>query len=380
MKNIIEKILMNIPAIVLIADTDNTIVFANVAFGKLAGKRTEDYLGQSSQSTISSLKGQSEYLAEEFSKPLQDIKKTNYCEHRHRKPSPNYERDPLISGFSGPTNFVPASVISLSGKIFSYQIFDAGTDLNGKQLKGLILNDFTEEQDFLDRMSQAENISSLKTLVAGISHEINNPLHSILTFSEAMAEEEDLDTIRDYAEKVRNNSVRLRNVLSDFSGYTHKKEPGKKEEVPINQNIHSAINFALLPYPNNKIILEEFFEEIPPLMADPEEIRQIFINITNNAIQAMKHSGKLKVSTHMNQNSIAIKFEDNGPGMSPEVLRKVFNPFFTTKMQGEGTGLGLNITQRLAEKYGGKIDIISHEGKGTEVAIHFPIPSTLPTR
>ena len=376
----IENILMKIPDIILIANIHNKVVFANAAWGTLIGERSEDYIGKSLKDTFSKINGKSDFLAEEFEKPLSNTKTIIQPEHRKKKAGPDYERDPLISQSSGHYNFTPPSVISLGGNIYSYQIFNAGMDSDNNPLKGLILNDFTEEQDFLDRMTQAENISSLKTLAAGISHEISNPLHSILTFSEAITEEKDLNKIRLYAEKVRKNSIRLGKVLSDFSGYIQKKEQSKKKEINIIESIKAAINFALLPYPGNEIILEENFEDIPSLIADPEEIQQIFFNITNNAIQAMKDKGRLKVSTHKNENSLVIKFEDNGPGMPPDILRKVFNPFFTTKMQGEGTGLGLNITQRLAEKYGGNIEIESQEGKGTEVSIHFPIPLNLPTR
>ena len=380
MKNMTKNILMKIPDIVLIADIHNKVVFANAAWGTLIGERAEDYIGKSLEDTFAKLNGKSDFLAEEFEKSLSDTQAKAQPDHRKKKAGPDYERDPLISQSSGRSDFTPPSVISLGGNIYSYQIFNAGMDSENNPLKGLILNDFTEEKDFLDRMTQAENISSLKTLVAGISHEINNPLHSILTFSEAIIDEQDIEKIKLYAEKVRNNSVRLGKVLSDFSGYIHTKEHGKKREVDITKSIQAAINFALLPYSENEILLEEKLEELPPLMADPEEIQQIFFNITNNAIQAMKGKGLLKISTHKNQTSLVIKIEDNGPGMPTDILRKVFNPFFTTKMQGEGTGLGLNITQRLAEKYGGKIEIKSQKGKGTEVSINFPIHSTLPNR
>ncbi len=380
MKIMTEKILMNLPDIILIADTKNKIVFTNSAFGALIGKRAKDFIGMTLQDTFIKLNGKGDFLLEEFTKPLVKSEKEIQPEYRKTKQSSYYERDPLTSKSSGITNFTPPSVISLGGKIFSYKFFNAGTDADNSPLKGLILNDFTEEKDFLDRMTQAENISSLKTLVAGISHEINNPLHSILTFSEAINEEENLEKIKLYAEKVRSNSVRLGKVLADFSGYIQKKEHGKVVAVNITDSINAALNFALLPYPENKVNIEKNFDDIPPFMADPEEIQQIFFNITNNAIQAMKGVGKLIVSTYKNQDSLVINFEDNGPGMPTDILRKVFNPFFTTKMQGEGTGLGLNITQRLAEKYGGKIEIQSQEGKKTSVSIHFPIPSDLPTR
>ncbi len=378
MNNLTETILMNLPSAVLVADTNNKIVFANTAFGKLSGERHQDWVGKLLNETLSTLEGHWEYLADEFSSSLNGAREKKHLKIRKEKQTTNYNRDPLIAQSSESSNFTPPSVITFKDEIFTYRIFDAGVSRENEILKGLILNNFTEEKNFLDRMTQAENISSLKTLAAGISHEIGNPLHSILTFSEALSEEQEVDKIRNYAEKIAKNSTRLGKVLSDFSGYVQKVEHGQKEEVGITESIQTAIKFATLPYPGNKIILEENFKSLPNLMANPEEIQQIFFNIINNAFQAMKGNGKLKVSTQENKNYLTIKFVDNGPGMPKDIARKAFNPFFTTKMQGEGTGLGLNITQRLVGKYGGKIEIQSQEGEGTEVSVYFPNPSTLP--
>lgn len=372
-----KTILMNVPSAILVADTDNKIVFANTAFGKLARERFHDLIGKTSSEALSELQKHWELIADEFSMPLKDSEKVKNPGLRKGNSTNNKDRDPLTAQSSDATNFTPLSVVSLRGEIFTYRIFDAGVTSNGVQLKGLILNDFTEEKDFYDRMTQAENISSLKTLAAGISHEISNPLHSILTFSEAISEESNLDKIRLYSEKVVNNSARLGKILADFSGYVQTKENGTKKEVNIIESIKTALKFAMLPYSDNKIILEENYKSIPVLMADPEEIQQIFFNIINNAFQAMNNNGRLKVSTRENENSLVISFKDNGHGMPEDILRKATNPFFTTKMQGEGTGLGLNISQRLIEKYGGRIELRSLEGEGTDVTIYLPNHSKL---
>jgi signal transduction histidine kinase len=378
LNNLTETILTNLPSAVLVADINNKVVFANTAFGKLSGERHQDCIGKPLSEALSKLQEHGECLADEFSKSLNNIGEEKRLKTRKEKPTSDYDRDPLIAQSSGTSDFIPPSVISFKDEIHTYRIFDAGEDDEKGLLKGLILNDFTEEKNFLDRMTQAENISSLKTLAAGISHEIGNPLHSILTFSEAISEEQELDKIRHYAEKVAKNSTRLGKVLSDFSGYVQKVERGQKEKVSIVESIKTAIKFATLPYPGNKIILEEDYKSLSHLMAEPEDIQQIFFNIINNAFQAMKGNGKLKVSTQEKNNSQTIKFIDNGPGMPKDIARKALNPFFTTKMQGEGTGLGLNITQRLVEKYGGKIEIQSNVGEGTEVSVYFPNPTTLP--
>lgn len=377
MNNLTKTILMNLPSAVLVVNTSNNIVFANTAFGKLSGKRHKDCIGKSINETLSSLQGHWKCLADEFSNPVKEAGEKKLLNNRKKKSTSDYDRDPLIAQSSKASDSTPPSVISIKDEFFTYRIFDAGTSQDKGSLKGLILNDFTEEKNFLDRMTQAENISSLKTFAAGISHEIGNPLHSILTFSDAISEEQDLDKVRHYSEKVAKNSLRLGKVLSDFSGYVQKVEQGEKEEVSIPKSIQTAIKFAILPYPNNKFILEEDFKDLPNLMANPEEIQQIFFNIINNSFQAMKGNGKLKVSAQKNKDWLVIKFLDSGPGMPKDIMRKVFNPFFTTKMQGEGTGLGLNITQRLIEKYDGKIEIKSEEGEGTEVSLYFPKPSKL---
>lgn len=375
MSNFTETILMNVPNAILVADLNNNLVFANTAFGVLVGQRTHDFIGKSLNEVLPDIEGRWEYLIDEFANPLAGARAKEQAEFRKNEPASNYERDPLAAQTSDALNFNPPSVVSLRDQIFTYQFFDAGLNPGGDQLKGLILNDITEEKDFLDRMTQAENISSLKTLAAGISHEISNPLHSILSFSDAITRENDLDKIRLYAGKVAANSTRLGKVLSDFSGYVQGKQNGIKNEINIIDSIKSSIKFALLPYSNLKIDVQEDFECIPSFIADPEELQQVFFNIANNALQAMKENGVLKISTRKDREYILIKIKDNGPGMPADILRKVFNPFFTTKMQGVGTGLGLNITQRLVEKYGGKIEIESREGKGTEVSLYFPLPS-----
>lgn len=363
---------MNMPGVIVVTDLDNKIVFTNTAFGKLVAERAQDYVGKSVSESFSHLQGQGEFLADELSKPFEGSEVAIHPESRKIKSASNYSRDPLIAQTSEDSTFIPPSVITLKNEFFTYQIFDAGACAKGNQLKGLILNDITKEKDFLDRMTQAENISSLKTLVAGISHEISNPLHSILSFSEALGQESDLNKVKLYASKVAGNSKRLGKVLTDFSGYVQSKENGVQKEVQISEIIDSAIKFALLPYQDSNIVVDRNFNRIPNFSADPEELQQIFFNIINNAFQAMKGNGRLKVTSYIENGFSVINFEDDGPGMPNDILRKAFNPFFTTKMQGEGTGLGLNITQRLVEKYGGTIKIQSQESQGTTVSLLFP--------
>ncbi|MGV7221707.1 MAG: two-component system sensor histidine kinase NtrB [Nitrospinales bacterium] len=375
MKDLFEIILMNAPNPIIVADPDNKIVYGNKAFEVLVGERLKDISGKFLNDVFLQLQGQWEFLVAELSKAFEGIKIENGLKIQKNGSITDHARDPLIALSSREIDFIPPSVVLLKDKFYSYQIFDAGESSKERELKGIVLNDITDEKEFLDRMTQAENLSSLKTLAAGISHEISNPLHSILTFSEAIAEENDLDKIKSYAKKLVDNSTRLGNVLADFSGFVQRKKNENQRKVNIIEIIRAAVKFALLPYQSNKIAVDGKFEVLPDFVANPEDLQQIFFNIVNNAFQAMEGKGRLQITTKKTNNSLAIVFSDNGPGMPKDILRKVFNPFFTTKMQGEGTGLGLSIAHRLVTKYGGKIDIQSREGDGTEVYIYFPLDS-----
>lgn len=376
MKIIHDTLLMNLPNAILAINEHNVIRFANTAFGKLTGRRAEDFLNKPLSETFQHLGPTWETLAGEFSQPLREPGKNNLPDNRKNNGSDNYHRDPLLGCADADLDFDPPSVITLKDQIFTYQFFDAGKTSEGNQLRGLILNDLTEEKGFLDRMTQAEYISSLKTLVAGISHEIGNPIHSILSFAEAIKDENDWMKIKQYAEKIAGNSSRLGKILGDFSGYVVSKEKGGSKEIDINECIKSALKFAMLPYEENKIAVEEDLKELPKIMADPNDLQQVFFNVINNACQAMKQNGLLRISTAHENDILRIVIKDNGSGIPKEILRKVFNPFFTTKMQGQGTGLGLNIVQRLVEKYKGRIEIQSREGEGTEVSLLFPTLSS----
>jgi signal transduction histidine kinase len=363
---------MNISSIILVVNSKLEIEFVNTAFVKLVKRRREDFIGKPIKEMIQLLDGHWEFIMNELSSHIKKAEKEIRKEARKKDSHSRLTRDPLCAQTSHVTDVHPPSAITLNDRIFTYQIFDAGKTSSGHQNMGLLLNDLTNERNFLDRMSQAENIASLKTLAAGISHEISNPLHSILCFSEAISDEKDLGKIKNYAEKIKDNSKRLAKAVADFSGYVQRKGNGIRKEVNLKENIKAAIRFAMLAYNEDKIELETDLHPFSLFDADPEEIQKIFINVLNNALQAMDGEGKLKILTYDKKDYFWVEIKDSGPGIPDEYLKNVFNPFFTTKMQGEGTGLGLSITQSLVEKYNGKIKIKSSQGNGTVVSLCFP--------
>jgi signal transduction histidine kinase len=262
--------------------------------------------------------------------------------------------------------------VKLDGKVFAYQIFDIVIhDDSGKRL-GLLLRDVTEDVVLHDQLAMAEKLSGLGTLTAGIAHELNNPLVSIMGFTEAILGEKDHDKIHRYASKVFDRSKHMSSIILNMSGYSRSAGTVEAKDVNLNERIDAAIEIAILASYSDDIKLDKQFSELPPIKAKPEEIQQIFTNLLTNAVQAMEGKGELDISTEQKNGNVLAKIRDTGPGIPQEHLTKIYDPFFTTKEQGKGTGLGLNIVHKLVVKYGGKIDVSSETGKGTTFSLTFP--------
>jgi len=223
-----------------------------------------------------------------------------------------------------------------------------------------------------DQLAMAEKLSKLGTLTAGIAHELNNPLASIMGFTEAILEEKDPDKIQKHANKVFARAKDMSAIILNMSGYVRSAKSVEEKGVNLNERIDAAIEIAILASYTNDIKLEKQFSKLHLVKAKPGEIQQIFINLLTNAVQAMEGKGKLKISTEMKNGNVLAQIIDTGPGIPKEYLSKIYDPFFTTKEQGKGTGLGLNIVHQLVLKYGGKIDVSSQEGKGTTFSLTFP--------
>jgi signal transduction histidine kinase len=280
-------------------------------------------------------------------------------------------KDPLAPSKESPKD--SQNTLALGIQVFAYQFFDVILEEEKARRTGLIMKDITEEKRLLDKLTQAEKLSGLGTLAAGIAHEMNNPLYSIMGFTEAILEEKQISKIQPLAQKVLDRSKHMASVILNLSGYTRTNDKDTLKEVDVNEKIEAAIEMALMASYTDDIALEKNFGSVPGILAKPEEIQQVFLNIISNAIQAMEGKGTLTLSSRQDHGHVIVQIRDTGPGIPPEYITKVFDPFFTTKGQGEGTGLGLNIVHRMVNQYGGNIKIESEPGEGTTFVISFPV-------
>ena len=242
-----------------------------------------------------------------------------------------------------------------------------------------VARDITQEKLLREQLLHSEKLSSLGKLVAGIAHELNNPLMGIMGFSQILMDtpgDKKLDDIKDKLRKIYHESLRTAKIVQNLLTFARAKKT-EREFQNINEIIRHTMELREYSLKANNILVSlDLAERLPRTMVDLFQMQQVFINIINNAEDAMvasKGKGRIDISTRLDGGRIRITFKDDGPGVSRDVINKIFDPFFTTKEVGKGTGLGLSITHGIVTEHGGTIDISSPEEGGAVVTVDLPI-------
>jgi len=242
------------------------------------------------------------------------------------------------------------------------------------------LTDITEQREAQLRLAESERLAALGCMIAGIAHELNNPLQVILGFSELLRQNPNLDaTQRHQAEIIQNQSARARKIISNLLtfGRQNALEPTR---VNINQLLQKLLELRGYALHLDGIQLETEFQSLPMILADPNRLQQVFLNLFLNAEQAVAQATgerKIALRTRLDHTpageQIRVTLSDTGVGIPREHLPRVFDPFFTTKPPGEGTGLGLSIAYSIVREHGGSIELASEVGLGTTVTVSLPV-------
>lgn len=228
-----------------------------------------------------------------------------------------------------------------------------------------------------DQLRHSDRLASLGRLSAGIAHEIRNPLGSIKGAVEILGQNlPKNDPKSDFAHIARQEVSRLEKLTSEILQYS---KPAPPKRMPSNwQEIaNAACRLCAEQASSQGVEIESRIEEPEPLiLVDPEQIKQVLVNILINAIQAQSGGGRITIQGHVEEGKSIISIQDSGSGIEPEQLDSIFDPFFTTKHQG--TGLGLSISYQLVKNNNGRIWATSEHGKGACFHISFPIKTTKP--
>ena len=227
-------------------------------------------------------------------------------------------------------------------------------------------------QDFL---IQSEKLASLGKLAAGIAHEINNPLTSILINSHLLLERMDVESqSAGNLQLIIDETTRCSAIVKGLLEFA-RQTPPEKTTVDINQTIRSTLLIIDTQALVHKVIIKrKLAEGLPPVMVDVNKIKQVFANMILNALDAMPEGGVLEIasSVSIDNNYVEITFQDSGRGIPKDSVRKIFDPFFTTKGT-KGTGLGLSISYGIVQQHQGSIEVESEVGVGTKMTVRLPL-------
>jgi two-component system NtrC family sensor kinase len=229
-------------------------------------------------------------------------------------------------------------------------------------------------KDSQEDLIQAEKLTSLGQMAASVAHEVNNPLSGVLVYTRLLAKKIDSGTFSKqealgYLSKMDSEVSRSSRIIRNLLDFARQSEPVLRA-VDVNQVIHQALSLVGHQAELQNIeVVRELSPSLPKVMADFDQLRQVFINLTLNAVQAMPNGGRLTLYTSQVDDRVRIDFADTGCGIPEENLRKLFTPFFTTKERGQGVGLGLAVAHGIIQRHQGRIGVQSEVGKGTTFTI-----------
>jgi PAS domain S-box-containing protein len=252
-------------------------------------------------------------------------------------------------------------------------LFDEKGEITGTVL---VARDVTQEKRMEEQLVMTDRLASIGELSSGIAHELNNPLTSVIGFSQLLMEGDVPDDIREDLGIVHSEAQRAAAIVKNLLTFARKHAP-VKELSNVNAVVEDVLRLRSYEQKVNNIEVENRLSpNLPEIMIDHFQMQQVFLNIMVNAEFAMQeahHKGKLVVTTEKLDGTIRISFADDGPGISQENLKHIFDPFFTTKEVGKGTGLGLSICHGIVTEHGGQIYATSEKGQGATFVVELPL-------
>ena len=240
----------------------------------------------------------------------------------------------------------------------------------------VVMSDVTDAATLQAKLMHAEKMAAVGQLVSGVAHEVNNPLTAILGFADLLMENPELpESARKDLRVILQEAQRTKQIVQNLLSFARQMPPQRKP-VQLNSILHRTVQLRSYDFQSHGIeVIEQFDQELPSVIGDSHQLQQVFLNILNNAYDAVREVGRkprIEITTAGVAGFVEISFRDNGHGIShPE---RIFDPFFTTKEVGKGTGLGLSICYGIVHEHGG--EILCHnnaDSDGATFIVRFPV-------
>ncbi len=342
-----KNILNNTQSMILVLDTAGLVSYANRRCFE-AGYREQDLLGQPLVELVTPARRP--LLAEALERTLQGAALDNL-------------EVPLFRGSGTPGQFS----ISLS------PMRDEQGEINSVVV---VMTDITDAASLQAKLMHTEKMAALGQLVSGVAHEVNNPLAAIVGFTDLLLENPAVpDDAKEELQVILQEAQRTRVIVQNLLSFA-RQMPAQREPAQVNTILKQTMKLRAYDLKNHGVELtEKYAVELPMIIGDPHQLQQVFLNILNNAydaVQEIRRTGKIEVQTLHRGDKIEIMFRDNGPGISQ--IDRIFDPFFTTKEVGKGTGLGLSICYGIIQAHRGEIVAKNNpDGDGSTFIVRLPI-------
>lgn len=284
-------------------------------------------------------------------------------------------------------NTIEFTGLKSTGEEVPLEISISQCRIEGKKIFTAIVMDITERKNLQEQLIQSAKLAAIGELISGVTHEVNNPLAIVMGYAEMMINEPGLDEeVLKSVKVIYNESERARKVIQNLLSFARQHNPDK-QKIDINELLDKTLALADYELRKNKICINRNYSmSMPAIMADPNQLQQVLLNLIINAQHALTQNSnerEIMVGTEVvkkicNESNrqvdrAVITISDNGPGIPKKTLSKIFDPFFTTKPVNEGTGLGLSVSHGIVSEHGGNIHAESTEGEGTTFFIELPV-------
>jgi signal transduction histidine kinase len=236
----------------------------------------------------------------------------------------------------------------------------------------VIFDDITDRSELERRLVQADKLSSIGLLAAGVAHEVNTPLAVISTYAQMLAKQVQGDEQKSrMLDKIAGQTFRASEIVNSLLNFS-RTSTTEISEVNINRVIQETLSLIDHQLKKADIHVKTRFEAASPIKGSPGKLQQVFLNLFLNARDAMEPGGVLEIDTRSDGSQVSIDVSDTGHGIAPENLHRIFDPFFTTKGAKKGTGLGLSVSYGIMQEHNGAIEVFQRPGGGTRFHLEFP--------